>query len=307
MSCHPTLCGMLVEVDEDQLLNVKGDPDNPDSQAWLSVHTRASLERDLRQPEQAAAPVGSGQAQRAIFVEPAGTKRWVASHQRWRQARRKQRPFWPGPGTFTTNFGTRISAQLLARLANFHGCQFWNPTMLCWGLGAYGLGLTGMPETHTKEDMGQHANLILRWGANLVSQPNTARHVLAAKRRGAHVVTIDVRHSEAAAKSDEVLIIRPGTDTALALALIHVICGEGLHDAAFVARHTVGFDPLRDPVRSFTPDWAASITGLSAERIGALARRYASTAPARSCWAAARCTRATTVGRPGAPLHACPD
>ncbi len=46
--------------------------------------------------------------------------------------------------------------------------------MLCWGLGAYGLGLTGMLETHTKEDMGQHANLIWRWGANLVSQPNTA-------------------------------------------------------------------------------------------------------------------------------------
>ncbi len=75
-----------------------------------------------------------------------------------------------------------------------------------------------MLETNTKEDMGAHAQLILLWAANLASQPNTARHLLAAQRRGAHVVTIDVRHTEAAAKSDEVLIIRPGTDAALALA-----------------------------------------------------------------------------------------
>ena len=119
---------------------------------------------------------------------------------------------WPGHGIFATNYGTRIGAQLLARFANLHGCQWWSPTMICWGLGAFGLGLTGMLETNTKEDMGEHARLILLWGANLASQPNTARHLLAAKRRGAHVVTIDVRETEAAAQSDEVLIIRPGTD-----------------------------------------------------------------------------------------------
>jgi len=80
--------------------------------------------------------------------------------------------------------------------------------MICWGLGAFGLGLTGLLDTNTKEDMGQHANL--------ASQPNTARHLIAAKRRGASVVTIDVRDTEAAAQSDEVLTIRPGTDAALA-------------------------------------------------------------------------------------------
>ena len=103
--------------------------------------------------------------------------------------------------------------------------------MICWGLGAFGLGLTGVLETNTKEDMGEHADLILLWGANLASQPNTGRHLAAARRRGAHVVTIDVRETEAAAQSDEVLLIRPGTDAALALAMMHVIVGEGLHDA----------------------------------------------------------------------------
>ena len=187
---------------------------------------------------------------------------------------------WPGHGVFTTNYGTRISAQLLARFARMHGCQYWSPAMICWGLGAFGLGLTGLLETNTKEDMGKHSQLILLWAANLASQPNTARHLLEAKRRGAHIVTIDVRRTEAAAKSDDVLLIRPGTDTALALAMLHVICAERRHDAEFVARHTLGFDALAAHVQGFSPAWAAPITGIPAERIVALARRYADTRPA---------------------------
>ena len=152
--------------------------------------------------------------------------------------------------------------------------------MICWGLGAFGLGLTGMLETNTKEDMGEHSELIILWAANLTSQPNTARHLLAAKRRGAHIVTIDVRRTEAAAKSDDVLLIRPGADTALALAMMHVICTEQRHDAAFVAANTVGYDRLAAHLRAFSPAWAADITGIAGERIVALARRYAATRPA---------------------------
>jgi len=94
------------------------------------------------------------------------------------------------------------------------------------------------------------------------------------------VVTVDVRETEAAARSDEVFLIRPGTDAALALALMHVLIEEGLYDPVFVERHTVGFDRLRAHVRRHTPAWAAPITGIPAERIAALARRYAATRPA---------------------------
>ena len=127
--------------------------------------------------------------------------------------------------------------------------------MICWGLGGFGLGLTGLLETSTKEDMGAHANLIVLWGANLTSQPNTARHVAAARRRGAHVVTVDVRETEAAAQSDEVFVLRPGTDAALALAMMHVIVRENLHDRAFVAEtiRTVTYCPVVEPTRSTMP------------------------------------------------------
>lgn len=278
MNCHPTLCGMLAEVQDGRLIGVKGDDDNPDSRGFLCIR---------------------GQASREIFDNPArllhplvrDSRSDAFRHATWDEALDRiaasiaaspaaATATWPGHGTFTTNYGTRVSAQLMARFANFHGSQFWNPTMICWGLGAFGLGLTGMLETNTKEDMGEHSQLIVLWAANLASQPNTARHLMAAKRRGAHVVTIDVRHTEAAAKSDEVLLIRPGTDTALALALMHVICEESLHDAEFVARHTVGFAALAVHLKHFTPGWAAGITGIASDRIVALARRYAQTRPA---------------------------
>jgi anaerobic selenocysteine-containing dehydrogenase len=187
---------------------------------------------------------------------------------------------WSGHGLFANNYGTRIHSNMLRRFSNLYGCQWWSPTMICWGLGAYGLGLTGVLDANTKEDMGAHASLILLWGANLASQPNTGRHLTAARRRGAYVVTIDVRETEAAAQSDEVFLIRPGTDTALALGLMHVVVQEKLWDREFVAQHTVGFEALAAHLTQYTPAWAEGVTGIPAARIEGLARRYAGVRPA---------------------------
>jgi len=278
MNCHPTLCGMLAEVRDGKLVGVKGDEANPDSQGFLCVRGQASREV-IDNPARLLHPLirdrRTDDFRRATWDE--ALDRIVSAVA---QSDPQTTGIWPGHGIFTTNYGTRVSAQLLTRFANFHGCQFWNPAMICWGLGAFGLGLTGMLETNTKEDMGEHSQLIILWAANLTSQPNTARHLLAAKRRGAHIVTIDVRRTEAAAKSDDVLIIRPGTDTALALAMMHVICAEQRHDATFVAKHTIGFERLAAHLQKFSPAWAEEITGLAGERIVALARRYAATRPA---------------------------
>ena len=196
------------------------------------------------------------------------------------QAGREAVALWPGHGNAVNDYGVGVKWQLIERFANLYGCQRWSPAMICWGLGGFGLGLTGALETSTKEDMGANAEMILLWAANLTSQPNTARYLVAAKRRGAHIVTIDVRQTEAAAQSDEVLLLRPGSDSALALALMHVIIGEDLCDPEFVRDHTVGFDELAAHVRPFTPDWAAQETNIAPERIVALARRYAETEPA---------------------------
>lgn len=278
MNCHPTLCGMLVEVEDGRVSRVMGDPDNPDSQGFLCVRGQASREI-IGNPARLLHPLmraGRSGAWRRVTWDDALDH--VA--ERMRAAGREAVGLWSGHGFFTSNYGTRINSHLLRRLANFYGCQWWNPTMICWGLGAFGLGLTGVFETSTKEDMGRHAALVLLWGANLASQPNTARHLAASRRRGARVVAIDVRETEAFVQADETLLVRPGTDAALALALMHVIVGEKLHDEDFVARHTVGFAELAAHVRAHSPAWAAGVTGVPAARIVALARAYATTRPA---------------------------
>ena len=278
MNCHPTLCGMLADVEEGRLVGVRGDPDNPDSRGFLCIRGQAAREiignpRRLLYPMRRTARSGSWQrttwedaldriAERARAVGPAalGT--------------------WSGHGFFANNYGTRVASELLRRFSNLYGCQWWNPNMICWGLGAFGLGLTGALRASTKEDMGAHAALVVLWGANLASQPNTGRYLTAAKRRGAYVVTVDVRRTEASAQSDETLLLRPGTDAALALGMMHVIVAERRQDAAFVERHTLGFDALAAHLAKHDVAWATATTGVDGERIASLARRYASTKPA---------------------------
>src|SRR5438105_1166298 len=279
MNCHPTLCGMLVDVEDGRLGGVKGDADNPDSQGFLCLRGQAAREI-IGNPKRRLFPVVRDRRKDDAWRRASWGEALDLVVARMRTAGREAVGVWQGHGHFANNYGTRIASQLLRRFANLYGCQWWHPAMICWGLGGFGIGLTGPLETNTKEDMGAHANLILLWGANLASQPNTGRHLSAAKRRGAWVVTIDVRRTEAAAQSDEVLVIRPGTDAALALALMHVIVAEGLYDRGFVDAHTVGFDRLAEHVRAYPIEQAARETGLAADRIAALARRYATTRPA---------------------------
>jgi anaerobic selenocysteine-containing dehydrogenase len=278
MNCHPTLCGMLVDMDDGRVVGVRGDPDNPDSRGFLCIRGHAAREivgnqRRLLHPLHRSSRSGAWQrigwdAALDLMVE------------RMQRAGREAVGTWSGHGVFANNYGTRLHSHLLRRFSNIYGCQWWSPAIICWALGAYGLALTGLLETNTKEDMGAHANLVVLWGANLASQPNTARHVAAARRRGAGVVAIDVRETEAFAQSDETLVIRPGADAALALAMLHVLIDEERVDRAFVREHTVGFERLAAHVGRYPPAWAAGITGIAAERIVALARRYAETRPA---------------------------
>ncbi len=133
-----------------------------------------------------------------------------------------------------------------------------------------------------KEDL-EHAGLILIWGANPAtdSPPTNLTRVKAARQRGARVVVIDHRRSETArAVSAYWVGIRPGTDGALALGMIHVLIAEDLYDHEFVERWTHGFAELAAYVQSFTPQRVEQITGVPAARIEMLAREVAA---ARGC------------------------
>jgi anaerobic selenocysteine-containing dehydrogenase len=278
MNCHPTLCGMLVTLEDGRVTDVRGDPENPDSQGFLCLRGQASREI-LDNPRRLLHPLVRDRREAGAWRQASWDEALDRIATAMRGAGREAVGFWSGHGLLANSYGTRLQSQLLRRFASLWGCQWWSPAMICWGMGGFGLGLTGALRVNTKEDMGAHAALVLLWGANVVSQPNTGRHLAAARRRGAHIVSIDIREAETAAQSDEMIVIHPGTDAALALAMMHVIIAEGLWDRSFVERHTVGFAELAAHVVRYSPTWAAGITGVASDRIVALARRYAATRP----------------------------
>jgi thiosulfate reductase/polysulfide reductase chain A len=103
-----------------------------------------------------------------------------------------------------------------------------------------------------------------------------------ARARGARVIVVDPRFSSVATKADHWLPIKPGTDTALLLAWMHVLIEEKLYDVDFIAGWTTGFDKLEAHVRPFTPEWAEKITELPAEQIRKTAREMGRARP-RTC------------------------
>jgi anaerobic selenocysteine-containing dehydrogenase len=219
MNCHPTYCGMLVEVESGQLKTLSGDKDNPDSRGFLCVRGRSTSEI-FGNPKRLLYPQIRDDRRTDTWRRASWDEALEFIAKRMRAVGPEAVGLWAGHGGFTT--GSAVTVQLMQRFANMYGCQNWHPAMICWGLGGFGVGLSGALKVNTKEDMAENSNTIVLWGSNISSQPNTARHILAARRRGAKVITIDVRRTEAAAQSDEVLLIRPGSDAALALAVMHV-------------------------------------------------------------------------------------
>jgi anaerobic selenocysteine-containing dehydrogenase len=122
------------------------------------------------------------------------------------------------------------------------------------------------------------AKLVVLWGVNAAySTINVMTLVKQARERGAYVIVIDPYRTPTALQADEHLMVRPGTDGALALAMMHVLVTEGLVDRDYIERATVGFPELAEHVKGYAPEEMAPIVGLPAETIVRLARRYGAT------------------------------
>jgi anaerobic selenocysteine-containing dehydrogenase len=127
----------------------------------------------------------------------------------------------------------------------------------------------------------RHAKLIIAWGANILgTNVHLWPFIVEARRNGAKFYTIDPHQNRTGKLADRHYPIRPGTDTALALAMMHVILGEGLEDRDYVEKYTLGIEDLRARVSAWTPCRAAELTGIPAAEIVQLAREYATTRPA---------------------------
>jgi hypothetical protein len=149
MNCHPTLCGMLATVEDGRLLERAGRPRQP-RQPRVPVRPGPGVARDHRQSPPAAPAAGPRAPGRGRLACASWDDALDLIADRMRAAGREAVGLWSGHGLFANNYGTRVGSHLLRRFANLWGCQWWHPSMICWGLGGFGLGLTGVLEANTK-------------------------------------------------------------------------------------------------------------------------------------------------------------
>ncbi len=152
---------------------------------------------------------------------------------------------------------------------------------ICSSTGGAALTATLGLRYGTEPEQFIHSKLILAWASNIHgTNVHLWPFIVEAKRNGAKLYVIDPIRTRTAALADRHFRINPGSDLALALGLMHVIIGEKLHDADYVARYTNGFEALAERVRSYDPERAAGLTGIAKEDIVQLAREYARERPA---------------------------
>lgn len=128
----------------------------------------------------------------------------------------------------------------------------------------------------------ENSRYVIMSGANRLESfitPDSMDLMKVLRTKKGKLVYLDPRYTVTASKADEWLPIRPGTDLAFYLALIHVLVDEKLYDQAFVESYTQGFAELEAHVRDYTPEWAEKETDIPAERIAGIAREFAYYAP----------------------------
>jgi len=172
--------------------------------------------------------------------------------------------------------GNYISTYRLASALNTP--NVFNPGYLCYypsvtaGMLTYGADI--MQERGPDIE---NTACILIWGANpLKAHPPVGHKMLKAKKSGrAKLIVIDPRRTRLARNADLWLQLRPGTDDALALGMLHVIINEQLYDRKFVEKWCLGFEPLAERVQAYNPQRVSKITWISVEDIKTAARLYA--------------------------------
>jgi len=286
----PDSCGVLVTVNEEgRAIKVQGDPAHPVTQGFLCGKVAKYLDR-VYAPDRVLYPL-KRKPGAAKGPQPRGSEMNAFERVTWDEAldgiaaRLKETAERYGPesilpysyagtmgilgyGSMDRRFFHRLGASQLDRtICAEAGGQAWNHV--------YGRKL-GTPT----EDF-RLARLIVAWGANIHGNNiHLWPMVEQARRNGARLIVIDPYQTRTAKLADWHIAIRPGTDVALALGMMHVILRDGLDDRPYIDAMTHGFAELAERTRTYTPDHVAALTGMTASEVEALAREYATTRPA---------------------------
>jgi anaerobic selenocysteine-containing dehydrogenase len=275
----PDTCSMVVTVERGRVTKVRGNPDHPFTRGGLCVKV-TDFPRHLAAPHRVTAPLRRVGAKGEGRFEPVTWDDALDEiHDRYQAIIAEHGPQAILPYSYLGHMGVLNGLTVGDRFFNALGTSVSERTF-CDGGGISAYLMTLGPTAAVDPEAVVHARYIVIWACNVLS---TNLHqwpfIEEAQRRGAKVVCIDPVAHRTAKKADWHLPIRPGTDGALALAMMHVILGEGLADVDYLERFTAGHEELAAHVGGCTPEWAAAETGIPAEDIRTLAREFATAQP----------------------------
>ena len=276
----PDTCSMLFQVEDGKVKGVRGNPDHPMTRGGLCVKLKDYEKRHyhpdrLLYPLRRVGPKGSKQFQRISWDEALDE---IVT--RWKAIIEEHGPQAIAPYSYLGHQGlvhglnggdaffNRMGATVMERTFCGEGsCTAWL--------------LTVGPTAGVDPESYIHSKYIVIWACNSVS--TNLHHwaiVNEAKKKGAKVVVIDAYRSRTAKEADWHICPKPGTDGALAMAVINSIIEQGLVDQDYVDNYTSGFEALKQRASERTPEWAAEITGIPADDIRKFARELATSQPA---------------------------
>ncbi|MFM7784513.1 MAG: molybdopterin-dependent oxidoreductase, partial [Gammaproteobacteria bacterium] len=275
----PDTCAMRITVEDGRVQRVEGEPEHPPTAGVLCTKVSRYAERTyhperLLHPLKRIGPKGSGQWETVSWDSALAD---IAARLGEIASRGPERIL---PYSYAGTMGHIQGESIAARFFHALGASQLDRTV-CSSAGSQALAATygGKLGMHLGDFA--HAKLILIWGSNsITSNLHFWRIAQEAKRQGATLVCIDPRRTETAEKCQRHLAIRPGTDGALALALMHELFAKGWTDSAYMDAHVNGWEKLRDRAADWTPERAAAVCGVPAEEIRWLAEAYAQTRPA---------------------------
>jgi len=273
--CGPSMgCGINCYVKDGRLVRIEGMEEAPINRGKLCPKAFASMQwvyspQRLRYPLKRVGEKGEGKFVRVTWDEALDI---IAS-------KLKEQKEKYGPESLAIlSPQHRSYSDYLYRFLMVHGSPNYGHSGLCAIQRAFGFAYTvGAPLLGLSGADYENADLIMVWGANPIysgAPMGNLKRVLDAKDRGAKLIVIKPEMQPDAAKADIWVPIRPGTDGALALAMLNVIINENLYDKDFVSRWCYGFDKLVPHIQKYIPEWAEPITGLPADQIREIARLY---------------------------------
>ncbi len=298
--CHDG-CGVLIFTDKDgKFVKMEGDPNNPYNKGRLCMRClgiKEAIEHKDRQiyPLKRVGGRGSNKWERITWDEALNTiekkvKHYTetyGSHSIGCYGGTGRNAFWQLPSIARSVFETPHATSFISGNA----CYLPRITIMNLVAGdAMVADCAQMYEESFNHPEWKAPEVMIQWGVNTVISNSDGFYghwIIDLMKQGTKFITIDPSMTWIAAKSDYFLQIRPGTDGALALAMLNVIINEDLYDHDFVENWTYGFEQLAERVQEYTPEFAAKVCEISKDIIIESARAFAKAKPASIHWGVA--------------------